>query len=107
MNITFNIERLVPRFLLYDKNGHALAKAIEKCFQLASEAAQRGLDILKDPYKMPEWRLDEMALELNCLYDFNADVEQKRYWITNATKLYQVYGTPQVFMSSLRAILTR
>ena len=101
MNISFNIERLVPRFLLGDRNGYALAKAIERAFQLAAEAAQRGLEIISDPEKMPEWRLDEMAGELNCLYDYNGTPEQKRYWIANATYLYTIYGTPKAISSFL------
>jgi len=101
VNITFNIERLVPRFLLADKNGYALAKAIERAFQLVAEGAQRGLDIIQDPLKMPEWRLDELAGELGCLYDYNGTVEQKRYWVMNATYLYTVYGTPQAIYNFL------
>ncbi|MBQ6960879.1 MAG: hypothetical protein IJP78_07890 [Clostridia bacterium] len=101
MDINFQIERLVPRFLLRDKNGYALAKAIERCFQMAAESAQHGIDIIQDPEKMPEWRLDELAGELGCLYDYNASIEKKRYWITNATYLYTVYGTPQAIYNFL------
>lgn len=101
MRITFNIERLVPRFLLNDPNGYALAKAIEKAFRICAEAAQRGIDIIQDPYKMPEWRLDERAGELNCIYDYNGTIEQKRYWIINATYLFQTYGTPQAIYNFL------
>lgn len=93
MDISFRAEEVTPKFLLRDRNGYALAKAIERAFQAAAEAAQDGLDIISDPAKMPEWRLDEMARELNCLYDFDAGVEQKRYWIANATKLYAISGT--------------
>ena len=99
--ISFNIERLVPRFLLADRNGYALAKAIERAFQIVAEAAHHGIEIIKDPYKMPEWRLDELARELGCLYDNNGTLEQKRYWIINATYLYSVYGTPQAIYNFL------
>ena len=99
--ISFNIEKLVPRFILSDKNGWALAKAIERAFQLAAEGAQYGIGIIQDPYKMPEWRLDEMAGELGCLYDYNGSIEQKRYWILNATYLYTVYGTAQAIYNFL------
>lgn len=101
MNIQFQIERLVPRFLLRDKNGYALAKAIERAFQLAALSAQKGLDILLDPDKMPEWRLDEMAGELGCLYDYSGTEEQKRYWIKQASNLYALYGTPQAIVNFL------
>ena len=95
MNISFNIERLIPGFLLADRNGYALAKAIEQAFRAAAEAAQEGLGIVLDVDKMPEWRLDEMAWELNCLYDYSADVEAKRQWIKNARKMNRILGTPE------------
>lgn len=94
MRINFDIERLVPRFILRDHNGYALAKAIEAAFQYVAEAAENGLDIILDVDKMPEWRLDELAGELGCLYDYTADVETKRKWIKNAVPLFQAYGTP-------------
>lgn len=96
-----NIERLLPRFILSDKNGYAIAKAIEHIFQRVADAAVRGVEIIQDPQKMPEWRLDELANELGCLYDFNGTIEQKRYWIENATYLYTVYGTPQAIYNFL------
>lgn len=99
--IVFDIRRLVPKYLLGDRNGYALARAIERAFQLAAEGAQYGIDIIQDPYKMPEWRLDERAGELGCLYDYNGTIEQKRYWILNATYLYKVYGTPQAIYNFL------
>lgn len=101
VNIAFSIKRLVPRFLYNDKTGHALCKAIERAFQMVAEGAQYGLDIIQDPEKMPEWRLDELANELNCVYDYKADVESKRYWIANAIQLYREYGTPQAIISFL------
>lgn len=105
MKIVFDIERLVPRFILADRNGYAVAKAIERAFQIAAEAAQRGLEIIQDPDKMPEWRLDELAGELGCLYDYNGAVEQKRFWIKNATYLYTIFGTPQAMRNYLEGYL--
>ena len=48
---------------------------------------------------MPEWRLDELAWELNCLYDFSSDIEYKRRWIVNAIPYYRLYGTPQALVN--------
>lgn len=104
MKISFDIERLVPAFLLRDKNGYALSKAIETCFQRVAEATEQGIDIIQDPDKMPEWRLDEMAGELGCLYDYNGTLENKRLWIKNATQLYSTYGTPQAIRNFLEAV---
>ena len=97
----FNIERLIPRYLLKDKDGYALSKAIERAFEIVAEAVQAGIDTIQNPEKMPEWRLDELAGELGCLYDYSGTLEQKRYWIANATYLYTMYGTPQAIINFL------
>lgn len=99
--IEFNIERLIPKAMLRDKDGYALAKAIERAFEIVGEAVQTGLDIIQDPEKMPEWRLDELAQELGCLYDYAAPIEKKRYWIRNAIGLFSIYGTPQAIVNFL------
>lgn len=92
---TFRAEQWVPQFILNDKNGYALAKAIEAAVQYMNDKVQQGFDCLTNFDKMPEWRLDELAWETNCLYDYSADVETKRRWIKNAIPLYRLYGTPQ------------
>ena len=91
----FDITRWVPRFLLNDKNGYALAKAIEAALQMMNDIIDDGVNIVIDYETMPEWRLDELAWETNCLYDYHADVETKRKWIINAIPYYRLYGTPQ------------
>lgn len=91
----FDITRWVPRFLLNDKNGYALAKAIEAALQMMNDIIDDGVNIVIDYETMPEWRLDELAWETNCLYDYHADVETKRKWIVNAIPYYRLYGTPQ------------
>lgn len=99
--IDFTVKQIFPRFILEDKEGYATAKAIEAGLKYFLTHCQNGLDILLDPDKMPEWRLDEKAWELNCLYDFNADVEVKRGWIKNAEKYYSVHGTPAAIYNYL------
>ena len=99
--IEFAVNEIFPRFILEDKEGYAMAKAIEAGLKYFLERCQRGLDILLDPDKMPEWRLDERAWELNCMYDFSADVEVKRGWIKNAEKYYSVHGTPAAIYNYL------
>lgn len=99
--IDFTIAQLFPDFILADKNGYAMAKAIEKALQIVCNTAQTGIDNVQDIDKMPEWRLDEMAWELNCLYDYSADVEIKRRWIKDATPLYSALGTPQAVYNFL------
>lgn len=95
---TFDIRQWVPKFILADKNGYAIAKAIEAALQMMNDIISEGVDCVTDYDSMPEWRLDELAWELNCLYDYNADVETKRRWIMNAIPYYRLYGTPQAII---------
>lgn len=93
--INFSIEELVPRFLLRDKNGYALAKAIEAALNYYVKAVKQGLETIDDVASMPEWRLDEMAWELGATwYDYTADVETKRNMIGGAEEYYNRLGTP-------------
>ena len=91
--IQFNIEQLVPVFILNDKNGYALAKAIEAGFLEFYRIVQQGVDCLVDISSMPEWRLDEVAKETNCPYDNFAPVETKRILIRAAFATNRYYGT--------------
>lgn len=93
--IDFLIEELVPHFLLADKNGYALAKAIEAALNYYVKAVKQGLEIIDDVERMPEWRLDEMAWELGATwYDYTADIETKRAVISGAEEYYNRLGTP-------------
>lgn len=92
---TFKVERYLPKFILADKNGYAIAKAIEAAMQYMNDTISSGVKMITDFDSMPEWRLDELAWETNCLYDYTADVETKREWIKNAIPLYRLYGTPR------------
>lgn len=96
-----DITPLIPSFLLADRNGYAIAKAIEKAAIILTDTIQAGVDAVLNVDKMPEWRLDEMAWEYNCLYDYNAGVEVKRHWIGDAMPLYAVLGTPQAVYNFL------
>lgn len=101
MKITFDISQFLPRYLLNDKNGRALARAIEKAFQYVADKAEEGLDIILDPDKMPEWRLDEVANEYGIPFDFSANIEQKRRWVKNALPMYRILGTKKSVLQYL------
>lgn len=105
--IGFDIERLVPEFLRNDKNGYAIAKAIEAGLKHFLARAKEGLACLQDVDSMPEWRLDEMAWELGCLYDYQADIEAKRRWIREATPMFYAYGTPKAIYNFLEGFFDR
>ena len=98
---TFDINKYVPKFLLNDRNGYALSKAIEAAMQYMNDIINAGVNLLFDYDTMPEWRLDEIAWETNCLYDYNADIEQKREWIKNTEPFYRMYGTPMAIYQYL------
>ena len=89
----FDIRSLFPRFLLNDPNGYALAKAIEAGLNFFLRVAEEGLAIIQDVDRMPEWRLDELAWELDCLYDPLVDVDIKREWVRNAYLDSRRHGT--------------
>ena len=89
------ISRHIPRFLHNEKNGYALAAAIEACMRHVANAAQVGLDELLDVSRMSEWRLDEMAWEWHVTwYDYGADVETKRRTIAGMRDVFVAAGTP-------------
>ena len=90
----FDIKEWIPQFIYNDRNGYALAKAIETGMQVMNNAISDGIKCMSDYDSMPEWRLDEMAWETNCLYDYDANIEIKRLWIKKALPLYRLYGTP-------------
>lgn len=95
MMINYLVNHIFPKFILQDKNGYALAKAIKAGLDYFLERAEDGLKITQDVDSMPEWRLDEMAWETDCMYDYSAETEIKREWIRNAIPLYSNWGTPQ------------
>lgn len=99
--IEFDIAHLVPEFLRADKNGYAMAKAIEAGLRYFLKVANDGLSMLSDIDNAPEWLLDELAWEYGCLYDYNADIEAKRHWIKDATSLFSAYGTPRAIYNFL------
>lgn len=100
--IAFSAQELFPPLLRSDKNGNAICEAICRALQICCDAAQQGYALIYDVDSMPEWRLDEMAWETACLYDYAGTLAQKRYWIKNAIALYRTYGTKQAVQNFLR-----
>lgn len=102
-----HIEQLVPKFILADRNGYALAKAIEAGLNALNAGALKGLETLSDFDSMPEWRLDELAWEYACPYNYRADVDVKRVWIKNAAIYGSLYGTPRAIVEYLGGLYER
>ena len=91
----FDLGRIVPRFILQDRTGYAMAKAIEAGLKDFLVICQEGLDTWSDPDKMPEWRLDELAWEYGIPYDYDASEDIKRKWIREVYPLSRLYGTAE------------
>ena len=91
----FDVTKFLPRFLLEDRNGYAMAKAIEAGIRAFNEGLRRGVGCVTDPDAMPEWRLDEVAWEYDIPYDYTADPAVKRDWIRHAYEISRLYGTRQ------------
>ena len=103
--LEFSPGQLFPRFILADKNGYALAKAIEKALHIMCDVIKTGVEIEKNVERMPEWRLDEMAWELNALwYDYSESLDVKRQQIAGAMTFYDRLGTPYAVLSAVKAV---
>ena len=100
---TFNILQYVPKFILDDKNGYAISKALEAAVQYMNDTVDAGVKVITDSESMPEWRLDELAWEYNILYDYSKDIETKRNWIKDAIQTHSIYGTPEIVSRYLGA----
>lgn len=101
MNI--DIGALVPKFLMKDRNGRALAKALETGLNEFLSVCRQGVSMMDDPDSMPEWRLDELAWEYNIPYSYTADIEAKRGWVRDAYDLSRMYGTAEGIAKYLSA----
>ena len=98
-------EQLWPKFLREDRNGNAMIAAMEAAMNILLTGAQNGAAYVTDIEKMPEWRLDEMAWELNALwYDYDAGEEDKREQIRTATAFYNRIGTKSAVKSTIAAV---
>ena len=104
--IEFEVEKHIPRFIHDDREGYAVAKAIEAGVQIANGIIENTIKCLFDYDFMPEWRLDELAWETSALYDYDADIGVKREWIRNAKSNFQIIGTPYALKNFLEAKFT-
>ncbi len=90
-----DVKRLAPKYLLADRNGYALIAAIAAADDYMTGKIDAAMEALYDVEKMPEWRLDERAWEMNLeWYDYTADVESKRDQIRGARDYFDRLGTP-------------
>ncbi len=103
--IDFAIGQTLPDFLLADRNGYALAKAVESALKSMCATVQAGVDAVQDVDKMPEWRLDELAWEYGAeWYDYDATLEIKRSQIKGVQDFFNRLGTPYAVESALSAV---
>lgn len=103
--IQVDISRLVPAFLLKDRNGYALAKAIETGLQIFCQVVQDGIDTVIDVDKMPLWRLEEMAWEYKIdWWDSDYTAEEKRKTLRECRSVYRTLGTKAAVETAISAI---
>lgn len=99
--IDFDIRWIFPRFLINDQEGFAMCKALEAGLRDYLDIIQGAVDVWGNVSAMPEWRLDELAWEYNCPYDYFASVDKKRKWIAEAYELARLQGTPAAIVKYL------
>ena len=102
--IKFDVMKNVPKFILRDRNGYAIARAIEAGIRAMNGIIEEGVSYINDTDAMPEWRLDELGWEYGILYDSTQSVDVKRAWIANALEMYKKYGTKNALMEYLIAV---
>ena len=103
--VTFDIERLVPKYIFADKNGRAIAKAIEAAMQIFCETIDESVRILLDPDVMPEWRLNEYAWEMGAeWFDSTATIEEKREQAKVIHEVYRKIGTKKALLDAVSSL---
>lgn len=103
--ILVDVSHLVPAFILNDRNGYAVAKAVEKGMQIFCQILQDGIDTVTSVDKMPEWMLDELAWEQNIAWwDSDYSLEEKRKTIKDCRKVYRTIGTKAAVETAISAI---
>ena len=95
----FKAKDFVPKFILADKNGAALAAAIQAGMNYMNEKIADAVDVLLDVDTMPVWRLNELAWEYDLqLYPL---VPNKRALIKNANRDSKIFGTREYLKNAL------
>lgn len=103
--LSFDIERLLPAFLIHDRNGYAMAKAIEAGLKYLCERTSYGTDIIGNIADMPEWRLDEYAWEMGAVwYDSTASVDEKREQAHMLDEVYRKIGTKKALLDAVSSL---
>lgn len=103
-----SIAELVPRFLLADRNGYAMAYAIDAAIQPFLTTLNGMETLLSNAAEMPEWALDEQAWETATpWYDYGAGITMKRAWIGEAEKISGMIGTRGALKRLLQGIWQR
>ncbi len=101
--MTYNVKDHLPAWLYKDVNGKAVAMAIQAGMRKLNEIVETSKKLITDVSTAPEWRLDELAWELDCPYDLAANVETKRKWIQLAYKTNRYLGTKAAMEEWLQA----
>lgn len=101
-----NMQQLLPKFILNDEEGQALADAVGAGLQMWADHIESALVSFREPDAMTEERLDEVAHETGIPYDINADIEVKRAYVANAYRLSAMAGTVQGIVDVIKLYAT-
>lgn len=103
--IDFDVKTIVPRFIMKDRNGYAIAKAIEKALRIFCDVCMDGADAVTNIDRMPEWRLNEYAWEYGIVwYDSTTSVDEKRKQIKYASSVFRMLGTKAGVLDAVEGV---
>lgn len=96
----------IPQVILNDRNGRAMAAAVNAMAEYFLQRVQGGLSELMDVDSMSENRLDDLAWEYDLpWYDYHAAVESKRRTIKSMRSTLMTMGTPKAVADVISAML--
>ena len=93
MGMDFDVQSMVPRFILNDKNGHALACAIQAGVDYLNEHAEAAAALLTDTDHMPEWLADDILWSYGIDFADGLPIERKRDLAQHAYAIARDEGT--------------
>lgn len=95
----FHANNWIPKFILADPNGKAMAKAIEAAMNYMNGKVADAVACFGDVDTMPKWRLNELAWEYNLqLYQH---VGAQRALVKNANRDSKIYGTKAAIVNAV------
>lgn len=103
--IQVDIIQLIPAFLRNDRNGYAMAKAIEAGMRYFCRVVAESTDGAINVDAMPQWRMDEAAWAMNIeWWDRDYTTEEKRNTLKESGNVYRSLGTKTAVEKAISSI---